>query len=223
MSFYKINLLFLFIFLAAVGQVFGQFEEQFKKFNAKTKFENVFKTLTEKPQWLFGEDICPFNIIPGFETKVEYLSEGCADDAQICLDKCKENDGNACYSLALLVQDEKGLEQDYSEALFLRACKLGVLSGCTNRAAHILNLQADDEKAVICAGNTFEKTCEKKDPWGCTMFARILYYGLGRPKNSEKALRVMSQSCKNGDEDEACKAAKELTEEIKRSQQKDKK
>jgi len=220
MRLYRNNILLLFIFLMTAGQVFAQFDEQFKKFNAKTKFENVFKTLTEKPKWLFSEDVCPFNVIPGFETNVEYLSEGCANDAQVCLDKCKENDGNACYSLALLVQDKKWLESDYSEALFLRACKLGVVSGCTNRAAFILNFKADDEKAVICAGNTFEKTCEKKDPWGCTMFARVLQYGLGRPKNSEKALQVMSQSCKYGDEHEACKAAKSLIEEIKKSQPK---
>jgi len=223
MRFYKTNLLFLFIFLLTAGQVFAQFEEQFKRFNAKTKFETAYKSLTEKPKWLFEGDVCPFNLIPEFETKVEYLSEGCADDAQVCLNKCKENNGNACYSLALLVQEKKWLEPDYSEALFLRACKLGVMSGCTNRAAAILSFKADDEKAVICAGNTFEKTCEKKDPWGCTMFARILYYGLGRPKDSEKALQVMSQSCQYGDEDEACKAAKKLTEEIKKSQQEIKK
>lgn len=220
---YKTNLLFLLIFLAAAGQVFAQFDEQFRKFKAKSKFESVYKTLTEKPFWLFSGDVCPFNIIPESETKVEYLSEGCADDPQVCLDKCKENDGNACYSLALLVQEKKWLEMEYYDTLFLRACKLGVVSGCTNRAASILNLKADDEKAVICAGNTFEKTCEKKDPWGCTMFARILYYGLGRPKDSEKALQVMAESCKYGEEDEACKAAQELTREIKKSQQVNKK
>lgn len=107
--------------------------------------------------------------------------------------------------------------QNYSEALFLRACKLGIVSGCTNRAAAMINLKADDEKAVKCAVDTFEKTCEQDDPWGCTMFAYALVAGQGgRPKDLDKALQVLSKSCKYGIGDDACQAANKLAEEIKK-------
>ena len=219
MRFFQIKSLFFVICLVSSGQLFAQTTTKTKKVNiSESIFEGVYKSLTEKPKWLFTDDVCPFDLIPNFEKEVKYLSKGCAENANICLKNCKNNDGNACYSLALLVQEKKGLMQNYSEVLFLRSCKLGIVSGCTNRAAAILNLTPEDERSVKCAANTFEKTCEKDDPWGCTMFGMMLYQGQGRPKDNEKALIVLSKSCKYGDEDEACQTAKKLIEEIKSAQ-----
>jgi TPR repeat protein len=180
-------------------------------------FEAMYKSLLEKPKWLFGEDICPFEVFPKVENEKFYPFESCAENADICLEKCKENDGAACYSLAVAIQMKKGAEQDISEYLFLRACKLGVISGCTNRAARILNDNPNDAKLVKCAADTFEKSCEKDDPWGCTMFGFILHQGITRPQDDERALQVLSKSCKYGEDDPACVRAKELIEEIKKS------
>lgn len=180
-------------------------------------FENAYKSLLEKPKWLFGEDICPFEVFPKVEDDKFYSFESCAENADICLEKCKDNDGAACYSLAVSIQMKKGLEQYISEFLFLRACKLGYISGCTNRAARILNDHPNDDKFLKCAADTFEKSCEKDDPWGCTMFGDILFRGIIRPKDEEKALQVLAKSCKYGDADAACVKAKELIEEIKKS------
>ena len=180
-------------------------------------FETVYKSLSEKPKWLFTDDVCPLEVFPKVVDEKFYSFESCAENADICLDKCRDNDGAACYSLAVSLQRKKGLEQNISEFLFLRACRLGYISGCTNRAARILNDQPKDEKSLKCAVDTFEKSCEKGDPWGCTMFGNMLYLGITRPKDNEKALQVLSKSCKYGEDDAACVRAKELIEEISRS------
>lgn len=180
-------------------------------------FEAAYKSLMEKPKWLFTDDICPFEVFPKVADEKFYPFEACAENADICLEKCKDNDGAACYSLAVSIQRKKGLEQTISEFLFLRACRLGYVSGCTNRAARILNDYPNDAKSLKCAADTFEKSCEKDDPWGCTMFGTVLFQGISRPKDEEKALQVLSKSCKYGEEDAACVRAKELIEEIKQS------
>jgi TPR repeat protein len=214
--------LFFIVLLAIGGQVFAQNDSPNKNQNvSETKFEKIFKILTEKPKWLFDDlEICPLENFPKKAVRLKYLTKPCAENAEHCFNKCQENEGNACYSLALLIQEKKGLEQEYSEPLFLRSCRLGIISGCTNRAAFIFNTARGDEKSLRCAAGTFEKACEMNDPWGCTMFGTVLNLGTGVPKDSEKALRVLSKSCKNGNGDEACKAAGELIEKIKESKPK---
>jgi TPR repeat protein len=208
--------LFMFCFTFA-AQVYAQTAVLGKVEPTTPEFDNVYKSLLEKPGWLFAEDSCPFDIFPKSLDEKIYEFEACAKYADVCLDKCKNNDGAACYSLAVSIQDKKGPQQDISEGLFLRACKLGIISGCTNRAARILNDKPEGEKSLKCAADTFEKTCEKDDPWGCTMFGFVLYTGISRPKDNEKALQALSKSCKYGEEDEACSRAKELIEKIKKS------
>lgn len=176
----------------------------------KEQTQKVIENIQNKPDWLFPADVCPADIMPSSEKDVLYLSEGCAKDPLGCFQKCKNEDGNACYSLALLIQDQYGREQLESEPLFLRSCKLGIFSGCTNRAAAMFNLEATDSEAVKCSVNTFEKTCDKDDPWGCTMYGLVLAQGTGRPQNLDEALKVLSKSCKFGTDDEACQEAKRL-------------
>ncbi len=200
------------------GQALAQMTGLKKVEETTPEFESAYKSLLEKPKWLFAADVCPFEIFPKAEDEKFYPFDACAKYADVCLDKCQNNDGAACYSLAVSVQLKKGAYQDISEFLFLRACKLGVISGCTNRAAGILSRGETDEKSAACAINTFEKTCEKNDSWGCTMFGFMLHRGMSRPKDDEKALQALSKSCKDGEEDDdACIKAKELIEEIKKS------
>ena len=220
MRFLNFKIWLLIILLAAGGQIFAQTAGKIKKeSDSASIFEKVYKNLVAKPAWLVTDEaLCPLDVIPDSETEIEYGSAGCLENAETCFDKCKNNDGNACYALALLIQEKKDIFQKQSEFLFLRACKLGVVSGCTNRAAAIFNLKEADEKSVKCAVDTFEKTCEKDDPWGCTMFGFALMQGKSRPKNPEKALEILAKSCKYGDADDACKMAKQLIQEIKKSQ-----
>lgn len=195
------------------GQTVQQEEEEFSSPN----FEKTYKILEAKPNWLFSEiDFCKLDVFPKTVNEKGYLPNSCNKDATVCLNNCKNNDGRACYTLAVLIQMKKSPEQDYSEALFLRACKLGVISGCTNRAARIMNDKPDDEKTVKCAVDTFEKTCEKDDPWGCAMFGFALYLGKGRPQDLEKALKILPKACKFGEIDEACQMANQIIDEIKK-------
>lgn len=187
---------------------------------SQSQTENAISAIKQKPDWLFENiDVCPADAIPETEAEVKYLSVGCADNPDKCLESCRKDDGNACYALALLVQDKYGLEQTDSEALFLRSCKLGIMSGCTNKAAGMINLEEMDESKAICAANTFEKTCLKNDAWGCTMYGFMLSEGNGREQNKKEAIKVLGRVCDgSNDDDPACQRAKELAKTLKNNQ-----
>lgn len=144
------------------------------------------------------------------ESNIKYLSEGCADNPKSCLEKCKKDDGNACYSLALLIQKNRDIQDENSEALFLRSCKLGIVSGCTNRAAGIYELASKNSEKTKCAVDTFEKTCSLEDAWGCTMFGSVLASGDGRKKNTTEALTYFSKACAKNEKAEACQRARQF-------------
>lgn len=59
-----------------------------------------------------------------------------------------------------------------------------------------------------CIFSTSAKTCDWKDPWGCTMYADQLI-SMENP-NYEKALDVLNYSCTYGIDDPACQSAKDL-------------
>ena len=102
-----------------------------------------------------------------------------------------------------------------AEALFQRACSLGVASGCTNRAAGMLRAAGtSDHRLDQCAAATFAKACELEDPWACTMYASHLVRGAGVNKDAKLALRVLEKSCKYGKDDPACENAMQIREEI---------
>lgn len=189
----------------------------------KSETEQVIEIIKTQPEWLKTEAICPTEILPRNNVEVSYLDEGCENNPKKCLEDCKNEDGNACYSLALLIQRRIDVEQEEANPLFFRACKFGIISGCTNFAAAKFNLDADNLETVKCSVNTFEKTCEKNDAWGCTMFGMVLIQGTIRQQDLDKALKVLSKSCKYGNEDEACKNAKLLeqqVEELKKTKKK---
>jgi hypothetical protein len=188
----------------------------------KEKTQKVIEIIQNKPGWLFPADECPAQIMPEFEREIEYLNEGCENKPDSCLEKCRREDGNACYALALLLQEQHGVEEKTSEPLFWRACKLGIISGCTNRAAAISNSETADEAQLKCAADTFEKTCARDDAWGCAMYGTALASGDGRERNKEEALKFLANACRDSsDEDEACKYARRVeaglkTEKVRR-------
>lgn len=105
-------------------------------------------------------------------------------------------------------------EQRLSEALFLRACKLGSDSGCTNRAAGILLLEPQRADRLTCSARTFEETCRRRDAWGCTMYGSALLYGHGVAANAEHARAVLPFACSLDEADEACLKARLLLEQL---------
>lgn len=160
----------------------------------------------DRPSWLFPADACPADVMSERDVNVAYLGDRCIGALSMCIARCRREDANACYALALAVQSLK--RDALSEALFLRACKLGVVSGCTNRAAGMMN------QDQACSIRSFEKTCNLDDPWGCTMFGYYLVRGDGIVKDHQRARAVLSKSCRFGDEDEACRWAKGILKEV---------
>ena len=142
-----------------------------------------------------------------------YLSEHCTPELSVCLGPCEQGDANACYAAALRVQATGGPE-DQSEALFFRACSLGIASGCTNRAAGIMNLEGHRPGALECATRTFDAMCSRSDPWACTMFAFNLATGAGTRRDLTRALEVLPGACRFDLDDPACKSALELKKKI---------
>jgi TPR repeat protein len=166
-----------------------------------------------KLAWLFPATECPADVAAASEAEVAYSVEQCAADLRACLSRCQARDARACYSAALRFQNLK-VEETYSEALFLRACRLGVSSGCTNRAAGIMKLEPDRAGAADCAVRTFRAMCDRDDPWACTMFGLHLARGEGIAPDLDRALEVLKKSCRYGSDDPACSTAENLRKEI---------
>jgi TPR repeat protein len=216
---------FFFLIIIFVSSCsFQQLKPKLEPEEMKSEASEVVSIIQNKPEWLKIENTCPSEIIPKVEKEIKYLDEGCENQPKNCLEDCEKEDGNACYALALFVQKQKGFEVSEANPLFFRACKLGIISGCTNLAAYKLDVESKDEKYTTCAADTFEKTCEKDDSWGCSMYGYILAYGFGRKQNFEEALKFLRKACdKYGEEDEACISAKRLEQEILNAQKQNKK
>jgi hypothetical protein len=151
---------------------------------------------------------CPADAFAREERDTEALHEYCQGKAAWCAERCFATDATACYSLALVLQDAK--HEDASEPLFYRACTQGVTSGCTNRAARMLVLAEDDPSTAACAARTFERACDRSDPWACTMHAHDL---LRAPNAEQKLGRIreaLARGCRYGEKDPACQAAQKV-------------
>jgi len=159
------------------------------------------------PGWLPALDKCPADAMPAQETRVYFSTKTCAAAPEACLRSCQTGDANDCFAAALVLQEIR--HTPVSEALFLRACALGIVSGCTNRAAGM-----ERTEGQACAIRTFQKGCDRDDPWACTMIGFHLIRGIGIAKDRERARQALSKSCRLGDDDPACENAKRLMNEI---------
>lgn len=173
----------------------------------------VLNELRAQPDWLFPADACPADVMPQFEEEIYYLADDCKPHLRTCFDECKSDDANACYALALTVQ-ELDTDDAVAEALFLRSCDLGIPSGCTNRAAGMMTSSPETAELLACTARTFERTCGKDDAWGCTMLGFQQVRGAGVIKDLERAGHSAQKACAIARESEACKYAKALGQMI---------
>lgn len=181
----------------------------------------VIELIVQKPFWLISSETCPSEVVQKKETKVAFLADGCEKTSKSCFENCKNGDGTSCYALALLIQKKTEINNEAANPLFFRACKLGIMSGCTNRAAFDVESAYSNQKLANCIADTFEKTCFFNDSWGCTMFGFLLMEGVGRKKNLLNAVKSFDKACdKFGLQHEACVRAMALKKMIQSSNKK---
>jgi TPR repeat protein len=159
------------------------------------------------PDWLPKLDRCPADLMPKRASADVFSIERCSAALNECLGRCRMGGAGDCYAAAqFLLKISNG---PVPQALFLKACALGYVSGCTNRAASI-----EKGPSVGCAIRTYQLACDLDDPWACTMIGFHLVRGVGIEKNDDRARKAFSKSCRLGDDDEACRYAKALLKEI---------
>jgi len=209
------------VLLAGCTQLSSQLRSQSpiqpstRQSNADEQRAAIVEKLEHDSDLFFLKSECPGDVMPGTENVVHHLAEDCDRNPADCLKHCVAENGSACYGLALWLQPQEEIEKKYPEALFSRACKLGIISGCTNRAAGMLALGTNNTSTLECIARTFKKTCAKEDPWGCTMYGVVLSQGIGLTQDLKKAAEVLPKACnKHGPSDPACQQAQKLREQI---------
>ena len=221
----RFSLLVLVLLLAGCSQLSAQLKLPFsgtdsgKQGNIEEQIQAIVQQLQREPDWLLPSSACPGDVMPVAEEAVQHFAKDCALNPIDCFKHCIDKNGSACYGLALFLQEQaieaKSIEEKYVELLFGQACQLGIVSGCTNRAAGMLALETNDEADLQCIARTFEKTCAKADPWGCTMYGTVLSQGIGCDRDLEKALKILPKACnKYGQSDPACQQAQQLRKKI---------
>ena len=177
--------------------------------------DGVSRDVLERGSWLAETQKCPTELIPEKESR-DYLQVNDCKPGQLasCLSRCSASDAGACYWLGYELQQAHALP-NASEILYQRSCKLGVVSGCTNRAAGMLAETPKDPKVQACAATTFARACSLDDPWGCTMYAFHLSRGIGVAQDKDLALKTLEKSCKYGVEDPACSMGVQLGDQLR--------
>ena len=146
---------------------------------------------------------CPADLSDRMSDRFDVLKSECAESPSSCLAQCLDGDSSdACFGLARWFQLGEGEDDRPHETLFARACTLHRASGCTNRAAGMLNFHGDaallhpdgEETVGDCVARTFRETCEAGDSWGCTMYGYQLYSGENVPKDLGQAKSVLTEA-----------------------------
>ena len=169
--------------------------------------------LRQRPAWLFPVTDCPADVMPAYDEDSHYVEGRCEGDLAGCAERCQSNDGGDCYALALALEARE-TDEPVFEALYLRVCRLGLATGCTNRAAGMTYRESVTPESDACAARTFAKTCERNDAWGCTMYGFHLMNGRGAPKDLDAAARMFHKACGYDEAFVACTKAKSLLKKI---------
>ncbi len=164
--------------------------------------------------WLVQNmDTCPADLLTPDGLHNLY-TEGQCDTAMFdCLTACRQGDAARCFNLGIEVQKLEDPGQDaFSESLFQHACAGGSVLACTNRAAGISMIDADESNG--CAVRTYQKTCRQDEVWGCTMLGHHLARGRGIEKDFTQAKQFLHKACDIDPDTEACDNAKDILVQI---------
>lgn len=164
--------------------------------------------------WVADALACPASSMPKSEILLGISKNKCKTGKRgVCLKKCAAGNASACYWLAYELQEDHANKQAV-ETLYQRSCTLGIMSGCTNRAAGLVSQRPNDSAADMCAAKTFSIACASEDPWACTMYANFLIKDKSVPGHEDMALAALAKSCKFGPDDPACSYAMDLKAKI---------
>jgi hypothetical protein len=169
----------------------------------------------DQPKWLYhpAENTCPADVMPDQPVPVRYLGEVCVESPKRCVDGCKAGVGNDCFAMGLAVEPIRG-QTKLSDRLFLRACSLGVVSACSNRASSM----SSNESA--CQVRTYEKACNRSDAWACLTLGMYLARGMGVERDLPRARKLITESCELVDDEEWCGYGIDMLMEIDRIEKK---
>lgn len=181
---------------------------------ASAEIDDITRVIVANTQWVSDAKLCPTQVMAKKATMSHLEGNECKPGKlSNCLATCSKGEPGGCYWLGqALLQGNAKFDAD--EVLFQRACKLGVMSGCTNRAAGMLKASGKDEQTKSCAAQTFAAACAFDDPWACTMQALHLSRGIGVKKDTAGALKSLEKSCKYGPDDQACIYAAKVRSDI---------
>lgn len=163
---------------------------------------------SEQPAWLYPADACPADVMPPKEEVYDPNFAACERSYSLCLRDCKGGDGNACQAAAHLLEEFEA--EGATQALFLRACSLGISSGCTNRAASMMETSG----ASSCLGQTFRATCDRADPWGCTMYGLVTLQPSGIAEDDATIRAYLTRACELAPNEDSCFFAQQLLEDF---------
>jgi TPR repeat protein len=88
-----------------------------------------------------------------------------------CKQACDAGNADGCMMQAYELQRTEA--DDEAQALFGRACKLGLAIGCTNFGANLF-IAAKSKAEAACPKRLFEKACAVRESFGCGMVGRLL-------------------------------------------------
>jgi hypothetical protein len=156
---------------------------------------------------------CPLARLPARFNHVGFTPGLCSGGRLLdCAEECDAGSGSACYHAAVEVESDVAAKR-HALTLFLRACRAGNASGCTNAAA---TLDAAGKPATAeCTARTYEAVCERAgDPWSCAMFGRALIEGRGIARDAQAAHPILEKTCREDPEGRACEAARGMLERL---------
>jgi len=169
--------------------------------------DDALRRLAAHPLWLPDPNGCPAKLLPA-NLETTWWDPLAARGGRLlhAIRGCERGAAQLCYAAAQEFADENP-PSPVGQSLFLRACRLGSASGCTNAAA---GRPAQDD----CAFATYEASCERgKDPWGCTMLGIALVKD-AKHHDIARARTILPRGCSADEDNPACRTAKQVLESL---------
>ena len=171
---------------------------------------DIQTTVLNNDQFSSVYSVCPTELYN--DKGIEYFdyTDSCKQNPDNCLTRCLSGNPQFCFSLAYNIQQNENPNEVAYESLYAKSCEFGMPLGCTNRAAGILNMEhtakgsSSIENPLKCLAETFDKTCEENEPWGCSMSGLVHWQGEGTVKNNELAVSKFEKACELWPESEPC-------------------